>query len=414
MNITVWNANLKIRLFGEALFNLLYWMYFPFIAVYFSSTLGSQLAGLLMTVPPLTAIAFSMIGGDLADRFGRKPVMLTGCCLKALMFAVFALSSSHWLDYLCFIGIGIGGAIYSPASDAMVADLTTQKNRRQVFAVFITANNIGAVLGPAIGATLFFQYRTELLWACMLIMAIYSVAILYAIKETVPAAANSHQGSRGIWNTFLNQWKAYRTLLSDKVFVLYIAAGVFAIIAIMQLDLYLAIYVTEFVHLQTVLSVNDWSFTLSGTEAFGWMLGLNGLMFVLFVLPSAKWLKDWKDRDIFMLSSFLAGIGMFAVGLTTNIWLLMLFTVIFTFGEIIRSPVMNNFVSEYAPQESRGLYMGASKLQFTIGRFLAPFAVIVADWMMPILVFGLIFLSALVSVFLYFYVFKLISKKLPA
>jgi len=102
---------------------------------------------------------------------------------------------------------------------------------------------------------------------------------------------------------------------------------------------------------------------------------------------------------------------MFAVGLTTYIWLLLVFTVIFTCGEIIRSPVMNNFVSEYAPQASRGLYMGASKLQFTIGRFLAPFAVIISEWMVPIGVFGLILISALVSMYLYFYVFRLISKK---
>ncbi len=411
MKITTWNANLKIRLVGEALFNLLYWMYFPFIAVYFSNGLGSHLAGLLMTVPPLTAIVFSMIGGDLADRFGRKPVMLTGCCLKAVMFAVFALSSSHWLDYLAFIGIGIGGAIYSPASDAMVADLTTGKNRRQVFAVYITANNIGAVLGPAMGAILFFQYRTELLWACTFIMVLYSVAILYAIKETVPGIATKQHSQEDVIHSFLGQWKAYRTIFSDKVFVLYIAAGVFAIIAIMQLDLYLAIYVTENVPFQTMLSFKNWSLTLSSTEIFGWMLGLNGLMFVLFVLPAAKWLKNWQDRDVFMLSSFLAGIGMFAVGLTTNIWLLLLFTVIFTFGEIIRSPVMNNFVSEYAPITSRGIYMGTSKLQFTIGRFLAPFAVIVSDWMVPISVFGLILISALVSMFLYFYVFRFISKK---
>ena len=410
MKITTWNANLRIRLAGEALFNLLYWMYFPFIAVYFSHALGSHLAGLLMTIPPLAAIVFSMIGGDFADRFGRKPVMLTGCCLKAAMFAVFALSSSHWLDYLAFIGIGIGGALYSPASDAMVADLTTVKNRRQVFAVFITANNIGAVLGPAIGVILFFQYRTELLWACAFIMLLYSVTILYAIKETGPDITNKKHGQKGIIYSFLGQWKAYRTIFSDKVFVLYIAAGVFAIIAIMQLDLYLAVYVTEKVPFQTMLSFKNWSLTLSSTEAFGWMLGLNGLMFVLFVLPSAKWLKNWQDRDVFMLSSFLAGIGIFAVGLTTNIWLLLLFTVIFTFGEIIRSPVMNNFVSEYAPQASRGLYMGASKLQFTIGRFLAPFAVIISDWLVPVAVFGLILISALVSTILYFYVFRFISK----
>lgn len=55
MQIRLWNTNLKVRLFGEALFNMLVWMYFPFIAVYFGNALGNDIAGMLMTVPRYSA-----------------------------------------------------------------------------------------------------------------------------------------------------------------------------------------------------------------------------------------------------------------------------------------------------------------------------------------------------------------------
>ena len=48
MKIRLWSNNLKVRLIGEGFFNMLFWMYFPFITVYFSEKLGSGISGLLM------------------------------------------------------------------------------------------------------------------------------------------------------------------------------------------------------------------------------------------------------------------------------------------------------------------------------------------------------------------------------
>lgn len=406
LKLHVWDVNLKIRLIGEGLFNLLFWMYFPFITVYFSEALGKQTAGMLMAIPPLIGILGSMVGGSLADSLGRRPMMLAGASLKACMFALFALSSSHWANYFAYIGIGLGGALYGPASDAMVADLIPDKDRRQVFATFTTANNIGAVLGPALGAFFFFQYRSELLWTCTIIMVLYTIAIFLRIHESKPGTSKKVP-LHAVSTSIKEQWKGYGIIFQDKIFVLYILAGVFSIITIMQLDLYLAIYVTQYVPSQSLFTWHDWSLRLTSKEAFGWILGLNGLMFVLFVLPATKWLNRLRDRDVFILSAALAGVGMFAIGLTTHIWLLFLITVVFTFGEIIRAPVTNNFVSQYAPENARGQYMGASRLQFTIGRFAAPLTVFLSAWVPPMGVFTFILVCALISIVLYIKLFKI-------
>ncbi|MGE8205532.1 MDR family MFS transporter [Heyndrickxia sp. NPDC080065] len=407
MKFQLWDTNLKIRLFGETLFNLFYWMYFPFITVYFAKALGNHTAGLLMTIPPLVSIIGSMIGGDLADKQGRRPIMLAGASFQTIMFAIFAFSSSPWINYFAFIAIGFGKAIYRPASQAMVADLVPEKERRQVFATFITTNNIGAVLGPALGAFFFFHYRSELLWTCTIVMLFYSIIIYLKIHESLPRTQNKVKKMFKLSTMMKEQWSGYGTIFRDKIFVLYILAGVLSTITILQLDLYLAVYVTNEVPSQTLFSWNNWSLTLQSTEVLGWVLGLNGLMFVFCVLPVTKWLKGWKDRDVFILSCILAGFGMFAVGLTTNIWILFIFTIIFTLGEIVRSPVTNNFVSSYAPTNARGQYMAASDLQFTIGRFFAPVTVFLSAWFPPIWVFSIILVCALISMILYNRLFKI-------
>lgn len=361
-----------------------------------------------MTVPPLIGIIGGLFGGHLTDWLGRRPSMLLGTFIRMVMFALFAMSISHWVDYLAFIGISLGGSIYNPGSSAMVTDLTPEENRRKVFATFVTGMNIGAVLGPALGAVFFFHYRNELLWTCTIVTLLYSIAILFIIKETLPRTVERAGQSSNMILILKEQWINYTIVFRDKVFALYILAGIFVLIAFRQLDLYLAIYVKDFVPTQTLFAWDNGSLTLSSTEIFGWMLGLNGLMFVLFVLPITKLFENWSDRNVLILSSLLFGVGMFLIGFTTNVWLLFGFIIIMTFGEISRSPVAQSFVSWYAPDNARGRYIGASNLQHSIGRLIAPLTVVLSSWMTPIEVFGILLFCTLISAILYLRLFKII------
>lgn len=393
------------------MFNMLFWMYFPFITVYFGAALGNHIAGLLMTIPPIFSMIGSLLGGALADRLGRRFTMLLGASLQTVAFALFAVSASHWVDYIAFIGLGLGGAVYRPASTAMVADLVPAQHRRHIFAVFMTATNIGAVTGPVLGAIFFFQYKQELLWTCTLVLLLYSVAIYFIVHETMPQSARSPEAAASIARVFKEQWKGYGVILRDKVFLIYILAGIFSLIPIMQLDLYLSVFVTHHVPAQALFSWNGESLVLSSTEIYGWLLGFNGLLFVLLILPVTKWFRDWKERNIFILSSLLSGFGTFFVGLNANIGFLFFVTVIFTFGEIVRSPVSQSFISRYAPEHARGLYMGADSLQGTIGKFLAPVTVFLSKWVPPMGIFSLVLAIAVISILFYVHLFRIYAEQ---
>lgn len=411
MNWLSWDLNLKVRLLGETLFQVCYWMFFPFMALHFSEAFGKNMAGILLMLPPLLGIYASLIGGKMADRLGRRPTMLIGAGLQAVMLALFAMSSSPWIDYIAFIGLGIGGSLYWPASSAMVADLTAEEDRRHVFATFYTAMNVGVVFGPVLGSIFYIHYRTPLLIVCTLVTLLYTIAIFFMIKESLPkdmqnASAQSSSSSYGL----KEQWRSYSVIFRDKVFALYTISGVLIAIIIMQLDLYMAVYIKEYVPAQPVFGWGDFSLTAGGTKLFGWMVGLNGLLVVLFTLAVTNWTARWDDRRSFIISSLLFGLGMGLMGLTTNVWLLFGCITVLTLGELIRTPVAQSFVSKYAPEDQRGQYMGATTLQFSIGRFFAPLLITVSQWVPPLGVFGLILLCGLVSAYLYVVMFR----KIPA
>jgi sugar phosphate permease len=85
-----------------------------------------------------------------------------------------------------------------------------------------------------------------------------------------------------------------------------------------------------------------------------------------------------------------------------------------TVGEVSRSPVTESFISKYAPADARGQYMGASNLQYSLGRFIAPATIFLSTWLPPLGVFGFIFFCTLASVALYVVLFRILPKPKPA
>lgn len=167
----------------------------------------------------------------------------------------------------------------------------------------------------------------------------------------------------------------------------------------MQLDLLIARYVVYDVPTQ-------WG--LRSTDIFGLLLGINGLMFVVLVVPVTRWLKRWRDVSVFQLSCLLTGISLCCLCFTTQLPLLIIWTVTFTLGEIVRAPVMNHFVSVYAPAHARGQYMGASNVQFTAGRMIAPFVL----WLPNAAVSAIVLLIvSMCSLYFYKKVFHAVAKR---
>ncbi|MFX4304216.1 MFS transporter [Exiguobacterium sp. A1_3_1] len=409
MNKIIWNSNVKVRLIGEGLFNLLFWMYFPFLTVYFGQRLGLQTAGLIMALPPLLSIVGSLMGGSFADTLGRRPVMLIGTFMQMSMFILFAVSSSPWIDYVAFIGIGIGAAFYRPASSAMVADTVPKDELRQVYATFMTVNNIGAVLGPVIGAVFFFQYRQLLLWTCAIVLLLYFILIYFIVNETLPVRSKQKDVTTPLKYAFQSRWSGYQLILKDRIFLLYVIAGIFSLFPVMQLDLYLPVYVVENVPKQPLIPHLMDSYQLTSQSIFGWLVGFNGLLFVVLILPVTNRLKHWTEKRLFIISTLLAGGGTFLIVWNSSIWFLFGCTLIFTLGEIMRTPVTQSFIGHYAPEEARGQYLAADSLQNTLGKSLAPLAIYMSGWIEPLGIFTIILLFSLVGVCLYLQLFRLYS-----
>ncbi|MDE3837886.1 MFS transporter [Bacillus methanolicus] len=412
MRIKDWDQNLKVRLFGEALMNITFWMFFPFLTIYFADEFGKDKVGFLFIFSQLFSVFANLMGGYCADRYGRKKMMVLSAFGQGFSFLLFALAnipglSSPWLAFFSFTLVGIFSSFYWPASQAMVADVVEEKHRSSVFAVFYTSINIAVVVGPILGAIFYANYWNELLlvagFSCMTLAFIF-------VKWTRETAPNQHKitsNENEKWYSFLkNQLKDYQIIIKDKTFLLYILAGILVAQTFMQLDLLIPVYTKEVIDQQTILSFGNCSLTVSGEQAFGILLSENGFLVALFTVFVTKWMTKFREQNVFILSSVTYAIAIYLFGQLEWIWGLIFAMLLFTVGELMTAGIQQSFISKIAPEQMRGQYFAAAILRFTIGRTIAPISIPMTVWIGYDWTVAVLSLLSLLSGFLYWLMFK--------
>lgn len=136
-----------------------FWLY---LAILFLFTLGNStdaflllratdlgvpttLVPLLWALHHLVKAAFSTWGGSLSDRWGRRPLLVGGWLLYALVYLGFAGASDAWHVWALFVAYGLFFAATEGAEKALVADLVPAARRGVAFGWYHLAVGLGAL-----------------------------------------------------------------------------------------------------------------------------------------------------------------------------------------------------------------------------------------------------------------------------
>jgi DHA1 family tetracycline resistance protein-like MFS transporter len=117
---------------------------------------GFIMAGWLMAAYPLAQFVFTPLLGQLADKYGRKPILLISILGTIISYILFALAIEYrliWLLFMARILDGVSGANIA-AAQAIISDVSPPQSRAKNFGLVGVAVGIGFVLGPFIGGRL--------------------------------------------------------------------------------------------------------------------------------------------------------------------------------------------------------------------------------------------------------------------
>ncbi|MFV0433618.1 MAG: MFS transporter [Leucobacter sp.] len=147
----------------QTLFNIGFYAVVPFLAVVLAQDFGlaATAIGLVLGIRTFAQQGLFLLGGALADRFGARTIILSGIATRVAGFALLAASLAPERAMLALFVLGtvltgLGGALFSPGLNTLIAEAERRRPgaRTTLFAWLSVTGEIGAVLGPLLGAVL--------------------------------------------------------------------------------------------------------------------------------------------------------------------------------------------------------------------------------------------------------------------
>jgi len=157
----------------------------PYLALLGAS---GTVVGVVAGFGELIGYALRLISGYISDRTGKYWTMtLLGYFVNLLAVPLLALAGRWEIASLLMIAERMGKAIRTPARDAMLSHATQSVGRGWGFGLHEAMDQIGAILGPLIVATvLYFDGGYRISFAILLIPALLALAVLLTARALYP------------------------------------------------------------------------------------------------------------------------------------------------------------------------------------------------------------------------------------
>ena len=323
----------------------------PFLMLYLTGRLGISpgTAALMVSVLGAGSFISQLTGGELADRLGRRPVMMLSFFVSPLAMLALGIVREPLLLVAAMFALGFFMDLYRPAVSAAVIDLVPADKRTRAFGYIYWAINFGAALAP-IAAGLLANVDFFLLFVGDAITtAVFGVIVLARVPETqsleVATAARIRTTSRA------------GQALRDPMLMLFVLLSLFVGI----------IYSQGQVTLPVDMAANG----LLPSD-YGLAIAVNGALIVLITLQISKMAEGWPRYGGMAVAALLLGVGFGMTELADALPFFALTVAVWTIGEVVGAAIAPVIVSEMSPPGLRGLYQGIWGSSWGLAFFIGP------------------------------------------
>ncbi|NDJ75580.1 MAG: MFS transporter [Chloroflexi bacterium] len=331
---------------------------FPFFALFITDRfdVGMAQVGIIFAIFAGSGLVGSTVGGALADKMGRKAIVLFALVMSALGNLVIVTITNFQVFYLIGALLGMLGSIGGPARQAMVADLLPEEKRAEGFGIFRISFNLAVVFGPLIGGLLAGISYTLIFIVDAITSIVTATILFFVLKETRPEAAEENAGE-----SLVQTFRGYGQVLRDMPFMTFVLLGMLVHLVYVQMNTTLPVYLRD----------------MHGVppQGYGIILSMNAAMVVFFQLGFTRHLRQRGYPYMLVLAagSFLYAIGFGMYGFVSVFVLFMVAMVIITIGEMLVVPVGQAVAAGFARDNMRGRYMAIFGFTFSISTGLGTF-----------------------------------------
>ncbi len=322
----------------------------PFFSIYFSEILhiNTFYIGLIFTFSAVLSIFMSIIGGVIGDFFGRRTSIVIGSVIGiviylALAFLTYSGTQVEFIVIL-FVSSAASGSLIFPASSALVADVTSEAERRNAYSLYRVVANIGWAAGPLTGSLLY-GYG---MWMLLLLLAATSIIQLLLTLIFL----GEHRSES------LGKITRRELVVFNRLLIIFSVGSLFMVIVSSQFLVALPLY-----------AVNSVGIPPNTT---GYIFAVNGAVVIFGQAPLTRLFKGRSDLSMMIAGVAFYAVGYFLVGFSQSLLALMLIMIVITVGEDLSSPALSTVVSVISPKEKLARYMAFNSMMNQTARAAGP------------------------------------------
>jgi MFS family permease len=336
----------------------------PLLPLYVQSMGGApEHVGAIISGFAVMQLVATPLLGRLADRFGRRPVILVSLGGNAVSMALTALAIEVRLLPLLIGARLLAGATAGniSACQAVAADVTTEDERAPAMGRIGAAIGLGLVLGPVLGSLASTAAAVVPVLVAAILVAADFAAALFWMPETrfhrTPLPGASPYRAPGVESPL----GALRRSMGHHALgpVLAIIFLVFLVLSCVQVCMPLLAY-----------------------ERFGWsgsmvsalfaLIGLIGLVVQGGLIGPLS--RRWQPRSLVIAGAVILACAMVLLSQAREPWGLIAGVALFSAGFGVANPLLSALASQYADPERRGTVLGVAQSAGGLARVFGPVA----------------------------------------
>lgn len=302
-------------------------MIVPELSGYLTSLGGAEYKGLIISLFTVTAMLSRPFSGKLADRVGRKPVIMFGSmvCLVCSLFYPILTTVSGFLLLRLLHGFSTG---FTPTGNtAILADLVPPERRGEAMGFLGTGGTLGMASGPALGGLVANAYGLDAMFYLSSACALLSILIILSVEETLK---EKHEVSLALLKFHKRDLFEPRVILPCSIMLLcaYSYGAAFTVL-----------------------------------PDFGEFIGIKnkGIIFTFFTISSllvrligGKASDRFGRKPVLTVSTCILATGMFMIAMADSKWMLLTGVMVYGLGQGATSPTLLAWATDLSNPEHKG------------------------------------------------------------
>ncbi|MCW3812938.1 MFS transporter [Micromonospora sp. DR5-3] len=325
-----------------------------FLSLYLTAARGASasLAGLVVGAYGAGGAGGTLLGGVLADRWGRRATLLAAHLGAAALMVGLAFSRQLAVIAVLAALVGVVHSMPGPAFVAAIVDVVPEERRSRAFNLQFWAFNLGMAVASLLAGLL----AEASFLALFLVDAAATLAAAAVIALKVPETLSRRVATpRAVAGR--SRQPGLHTALTDRTFLVFVGLSFLLAVLTMQTS--------------TIMPLAMRADGL-GPSAYGVVVAVGGALIVAGQLFVPRLIEPYRKSTVLAASTGLMALGFGALALADHLPFYLGAAVVWTVGQMLAAPPNAQINADLAPPELRARYQSVFYLTFPAASFVAP------------------------------------------